>query len=76
MKAMILHDEHGKIISIAKVGNLREGGSKFHRVGMVPGAGQLLLEVELDAAQERLPTRELHASHHVDVAASRLVKKP
>ncbi|RKT14296.1 hypothetical protein B0G69_7545 [Paraburkholderia sp. RAU2J] len=74
MKAMILHDEHGKIISISKVGNLKEAGSKFLRVGMVPGPGQRVLEVELDAAQERLPIRDLHGGFHVDVAASRLVK--
>jgi hypothetical protein len=74
MKAMVLYDQHGKIISVSKVGDLKGTGSKFLRVGMMAGTGQRVLEVQLDAEQQRLPTRELHATHHVDLKTSRLVK--
>ena len=47
MKATILHDEHGEIIAISKIGNLKEAGSKFLKASMVPGAGQRALEIEL-----------------------------
>ena len=47
MKATILYDEAGTILSIAKIGNLKEVGSKFQKVGMIPRQGQQTLEVEL-----------------------------
>jgi hypothetical protein len=37
MKATILHDEHGKVIAVSKIGDLKEAGSKFTKVGMIPG---------------------------------------
>ena len=75
MKATILHDEHGRILAISKVGDLKKSGSKFDRVGMVPGAGQWKLDVELSADHEKRPLRELHTEFRVDVASSKLVKK-
>ena len=75
MKTAILHDEHGKILSVSKVGDLKAAGSKFARVGMVPGPGQRLVEIELSAEDEKRPLRELHAAYRVDVASSKLTKK-
>jgi hypothetical protein len=75
MKTTILHDEHGMILSVSKVGDLAAAGSKFTRVGMVPGQGQRLIEVELSAEDEKRPLGALHATYRVDVAASKLVKK-
>ncbi len=75
MKTMILHDERGHILSVSKVGDLKAAGSKFTSVGMVPGAGQHLIEVELSADDERRPLRELHDAYRVDTASKRLVKK-
>lgn len=75
MKATILHDEHGRIISISKIGSLKDAGSKFVKVGMIPGKGQRVLEVELSEELEKKPLIELHKDYHVDIAAAKLVKK-
>jgi hypothetical protein len=76
MKMTILHDEHGRILSIAKVGDLKAAGSVFARVGLVPGPGQQLAEFELSADDEKRPLRELHATYRIDRATKKLVKKP
>jgi hypothetical protein len=75
MKATIVHDEHGRIISVSKAVDLKKAGSKFIKVGMVPGPSQRVLEVELDREHEKLPLREYHAKYRVDVAGLKLVKK-
>ena len=75
MKTTILHDEHGKILSVAKVGDFKGAGSKFARVGMVPGPGQRLVEIELSDADHKRPLHELHAHYRIDVATAKLVKK-
>jgi hypothetical protein len=75
MITAILHDEHGRILSVSKVGNLKAAGSKFTRVGIVPGPGQRLIEIELSKADEKRTLRELHTGYRVDVASGKLVKK-
>jgi len=55
--------------------DLKQAGSKFVRVGMVPGPGQRLLEIELSGEHEKKPLRELHNEYRVDIITSRLVKK-
>ena len=75
MKSTILHDEHGEIVAISKIGNLKEAGSKFVKVGMVPGAGQRVLEIELSREEEKRTLRDLHAEYRVDLATSKLIKK-
>jgi hypothetical protein len=75
MKTTILHDEHGRILSISKVGELTAAGSKFMRVGMVPAAGQRLLELELSSEDEQRSLSDLHRSYRVDVAGQKLVHK-
>lgn len=75
MKAAVLHDEHGRILSVSKVGDLKAAGSKFSRVGMIPGPGQRLIEVEMSKEDDKRPLRELHAAYRVDTASSKLVKK-
>jgi hypothetical protein len=74
MKATVLHDEHGKIIAISKIGNLKESGSKFTKVGMVAGPGQGMIETELSPEDDARPLRELHTAYRVDVATSKLLK--
>lgn len=75
MKASVLHDEHGEIIAISKIGDLQAAGSKFERAGMVPAAGQSLLEVELSSDDEQRSLRDLHEHYRVDTSAKRLVKR-
>jgi hypothetical protein len=75
MKASILHDESGEIIAISKAVDLQASGSKFTEVGMVPAAGQRVLEVELFGEDEKRSLLELHEQYRVDVSAKRLVKK-
>jgi len=75
MKAIIIHDEHGKILAISKVGDLKAAGSKFSKVGMVAKSGQHVLEIELVGGLESVPTLQLHNEYHVDIAASKLAKK-
>ncbi len=75
MKTMILHDDRGHILSVSKVGDLKAAGSKFTSVGMVPGAGQHLIEVELSAEDERRALRDLHDAYRVERLSQRLVKK-
>ncbi len=75
MKISVLHDQNGEIIALSKVGDLSAAGSKFTRVGMQPGKGQHLLEIELSKEQERKSLLELHNEHRVDLTASKLVRK-
>lgn len=74
MKVTVVHDD-GEIVSIAKVGDLAEAGSKFTRAGLVPGEGQSVVEIELDEEQAVRPVREIHASYRVDASSSTLVLK-
>ena len=74
MKATILHDEHGKIIAISKIGNLKQAGSKFTTVGMRPGPHQRMIETELSAEDDARPLPELHTAYRVDITTSKLVK--
>jgi hypothetical protein len=76
MRATVLYGEHGKIIAISKVSNLKEAGSKFTKASMVPGPGQRMIETELSREDESRPLSELHKEYHVDVASSKLAKKP
>jgi hypothetical protein len=75
MKVTILHDEHGRIISVSKIGDLKKAGSKFVKVGMLPGPGQWVLEIDLSGDLERKPLLELHNEYHVDPVALKLMKK-
>lgn len=74
MKASVLHDEHGKIIAISKVGNLKAAGSMFTSAGMIAGPGQRMIETELSAEDAAKPLHDLHKAYRVDVKASKLVK--
>lgn len=75
MKALVLHDDQGKVIAISKIGDLQASGSKFASAGMIPAPGQTLLDVELSAADAERPLRELHERYRVDVVAKTLVEK-
>ena len=75
MKATLLHDEHGRILAISTNVDLKKAGSKFTKVGMVPGPGQRKLEIELSGEHEKKPAAELHKEYYVDLATSKLVKR-
>jgi hypothetical protein len=75
MKTIVLHDEHGTITSIAKIGDLKQAGSKFTSAGLVAGPGQRALEVTLSAEDEKRPLNDLHTRYRVDVSTGKLVKK-
>jgi hypothetical protein len=75
MKISVLHDRDGEIIALSKVGDLGAVGSKFTQVGMQPGEGQNLLEIELSEEQERKSLLELHNEHRVDLSTSKLARK-
>jgi len=76
MKTTILHDEHGQIIAISKIVDLQKAGSKFVSVGMIPGPGQRMLEIDLNGELDSRSLRHLHKEYRVDVATSKLVRKP
>ena len=75
MNATILHDEHGRILAVSRIGDLKKAGSKFTKVAMVPGPGQQMLEVELNAEIEKRTLTELHRDYHVDLRDRKLVRK-
>ena len=75
MKVSILHDEHGQIVAVSDIGDLNSSGSKFKQVGMIPAAGQQLLEVELSGDDEKRSFIELHQHYRVDTSAKKLIKK-
>src|SRR5262245_12973263 len=75
MKATILHDEHGHIIAIAQVGDLKAAGSKFDRAGMFPMSGQRVVEVELTDDHRNISPLDLHRDYKIDLASSKIVKK-
>jgi hypothetical protein len=75
MKVTVVHDDQGEIVAIASIGDLAQAGSKFTRAGLLPGAGQRSVEIELTQEQAARPPREIHASYRVDLASSSLVEK-
>jgi hypothetical protein len=75
MKISVLHDEHGQIIAISQVEDIRAAGSKFSRAGMIPGKGQRISEILLNDEQEHKSLLELHNEHYVNAITSTLVKK-
>jgi hypothetical protein len=75
MKATILHDEHGHIIAIAQVGDLKAAGSKFDRAGILPMSSQQVVEVDLTDDYGKISPLDLPRDYKIDVAYSKLVKK-
>jgi hypothetical protein len=75
MQVTVLHDEHGQIVAMANIADRAEAGSKFDRVGMVPGPGQRILDVELSDDDAGRPLAELHQDYRVDLATSTLARK-
>ena len=75
MKATILHDDQGKIISISKYVDLKKSKSKFVQASIEPGTGHRVVEVDLNDELERIPIVELHEGYRVEVSSSKLIKK-
>jgi len=73
MKVTVLHNEHGRIISMSKP-YLKHAGSKFEKIGILPGKGQLILDIELASEQAKMPLLDLHKLYHLDRVKSILVK--
>jgi hypothetical protein len=74
MKLIIVHDKNGHIVAISKVVDPKQVGSKFVEVGLIPGKGQRMLEVELTGESDEMPLREIYRLYRVDHARSKLVK--
>jgi len=74
MKLAILHDDRGQILATSRVEDLKEAGSTFTRVGMVPRKGQRLVEVDSEGL-DQVPAHQLHDEYEIDVHTSKLVKK-
>jgi hypothetical protein len=75
MKISVLHDEHGEIVAISNVGDLRGAGSKFSEAGMTPAKGQKLVEIVLRGEHEGRSMLELHKNFRVDLSRATLVSK-
>jgi hypothetical protein len=75
MKATVLHDEHGRILGISKIEDLKKSGSKFVKAGMMPRTGQRTVEINLSKELDSRPLCELHNEYRVDITKSRLVRK-
>jgi hypothetical protein len=75
MKATIIFDERGQIVSISKDVNLKQAGSKFVKVGIAPGRGQRMVHVELSSELQKLRLRDIHKHYHVHHTTSELLKK-
>jgi hypothetical protein len=71
MKLTVVHDKKGNIIAISEVVDLKGAGSNFVEAGIIPGKGQLKLDVELT---EEIATWDVYKLYRVDRAASKLVK--
>jgi hypothetical protein len=76
MKATVVYDENGEIIAISKAVDLREAGSKFTEVGIIPRKGQYALEVELTGELVHMPLPDVHQQYRLDRVTSKLVKRP
>jgi hypothetical protein len=71
MKLTIVHDKKGNIVAISEVVDLKAVGSNFVEAGIIPGKGQLKLDVEL---AEEISAWDVYKLYRVDLAASKLVK--
>ncbi len=71
MKALILSDAQGRIISIGKPGDVGEEPSGIVGAGIVPEVGQHIHFVDLSAELEKKPLLTLHTEYRVDVKGER-----
>jgi hypothetical protein len=76
MKATIVYDNEGKIISISKRVDLKAAKSKFLEVGVQPGPGQQQVEVDLDDDLDAIPMVELHERYQIETGSAKLIKMP
>jgi hypothetical protein len=71
MKLTIVHDKKGNIVAISEVVDLKAAGSNFKEAGIIPGKGQLKLDIEFD---EEIATWDVYRLYRVDRATAKLVK--
>jgi hypothetical protein len=72
MKMTVLYDEHGQILAMSNTDDRAEAGSSFDKVGMIPGPGQRILDVELSDDAAGRPLDEIHREYRIDLATSAL----
>lgn len=71
MKLTIVHDKKGNIVAISEVVDLKAARSNFMEAGIIPGKGQLKLDIDVD---EEMAAWDVYRLYRVDRAASKLVK--
>ena len=75
MKATVLHDENGHIIGISKVMDAKVAGSKAIEVGIIPGKGQFMLDIDLSQEHAAMRLLDIQKHYRVDRDKSKLVKR-
>lgn len=76
MKATFVYQERdGLIVAISKHVDLKAAGSKFESVGIIPGEGQKLIDVELSGELAEMRLRDMHRHYYVEPETSKLIKK-
>lgn len=55
MNVTVLHDEHGEILGISEIVDLKAAKSNFTRVGIIPGTGHRTTDIELSGGLETKP---------------------
>jgi hypothetical protein len=76
MKVSVVTDQHGRIISVSRFGDVGEKVSGIAKAGVVPEHGHAVHEIELSGELERVSLLDIHKGFRIDSAAGhpRLVK--
>ena len=71
MKAFVVSDDQGRIISISKPGDVGDQPSGIAEAGIFPEAGQHIHYIDLPAELEKKPLLDLHTEFRVDLRGER-----
>ncbi len=74
MKLTVVSDQHGNIVSISQPGDIGDKVSGIVKVGMVPGHGNALHEIDLPRELEHVNLLEIHKGYKVDLKKGILIK--
>jgi len=74
MKVIVVHDARGKIVSLARLEHEITQRDLAVGVGVKPGRGQSVLEVDISGDLAGKPLSEIHNEYQVDLKAKKLVK--
>jgi len=75
MKLTVVADQHGKIVSISKPGDVGEKVSGIMKANVVTGKGQTIHEIDVPRELETLSLLDIHAGYKVDLKKGILVKR-